>query len=44
MENDRSEVQMSAAKKSSPAEGVVEFIGFVVFLLIVIGAIVTACS
>jgi hypothetical protein len=35
---------MSAAKKGSPAEGVVEFIGFVVFLVIVIGAIATACS
>lgn len=44
VENDRSEVQMSAAKKSSPAEGVMEFIGFVVFLVIVIGAIATACS
>ena len=43
-ENDRSEVQMSAAKKGSPAEGVVEFIGFIVFLVIVIGAIATACS
>ena len=43
-EFDESEKQMSAAKKNSPAEGVVEFIGAVVFLAIVIGAIATACS
>ncbi|OYD67003.1 hypothetical protein BDB13_0504 [Rhodococcus sp. OK302] len=43
-ENDKSEIQMSAAKMSSPAEGFVEFIVAVVFLVIVIGATVTASS
>jgi|GEM_PF-1609743 hypothetical protein len=35
---------MSGTKKNSSAEGVVEFISFLIVLAIVVGGIVAACS